>query len=198
MAEIRSTMEMVLERAAKLEAQATDNSSEELIVEDGMRLGARFMREDMLDLRTELAQQPKGERNLLVKGALTVFMRNIQLPRDEDDKPSIEKALRGILQLEESPQLVSLLGEVGTISEQFEQHKKQIRGQLEEQFTQQIAMMQQQQGQAGTPGLAPENHPKFAEEWQKVTTQLQEQYGEALNKHKGFIEQTIANIQTSN
>lgn len=186
-------MEMVLERAAKLEAQATDNSSEELKIQDGMRLGANFMREDEFDLRGNL-DQPKGERALLIQGALTVFMRSIQLPRDEDDLPTIDKAMHGVLQLGESSDLVARLGEAKKILDQYEQHKQQIRGQLEEQFTQQIAMMQQQQGQGGATGLAPENHPKFAEEWQKVTMQLQEQYGEALQKHKSFIEQTIANF----
>ncbi len=193
MAEIRSTMEMVLERAAKLEAQASDNDSTDLKIEDGMRLAATFMREDDFDLRVKI-DKPKGEKALLSKGALTILLRNIQLPRDEDDMPTIEKAMRGILQLAESNELVSLLGDAKKITEQYDQHKKQIRGQLEEQFTQQIAMMQQQQGQGGAAGLAPENHPKFAEEWQKVTMQLQEQYSEALAKHKGFIEQTIANM----
>lgn len=186
-------MEMVLERAAKMEAQASDNVSTDLKVEDGMRLGASFMREDDFDLRSNIAK-PEGEKALLVRGALTVFMRNMQLPRDEDDVPTIEKAMRGILQLAESSQLVSLLGDAKKITEQYEQHKKQVREQLEEQFTQQIAMMQQQQGQGSAAGLAPENHPKFAEEWQKVTVQLQEQYSEALEKHKGFIEQTITNM----
>ncbi len=185
-------MEMVLERAAKLEAQATGNSSEDSKIQDGMRLGARFMREDDFNLRENL-DKPKGERALLVKGALTVFMRNIQLPRDEDDISVIEKAMRGVLQLAESNDLVSRLGEAKTITEQYEQHKKQIHSQLEEQFTQQIAMAQQQ-GQGGVAGLAPENHPKFAEEWQKITVQLQEQYGESLQKHKVFIERTIANF----
>lgn len=192
MAEIRSTMEMVLERAAQMEAKASNNATEELKLQDGMRLGASFMREDDFDLRPQL-DTPKAERAILVKGALNVFLRNILLPRDSEDIPVIEKAMRGILQLEESSTLVSLLGDAKKITEQYEQHKAQIRSQLEEQFTQQIAMMQQQQGQSGAAGLAPENHPKFAEEWQKVITQLQDQYGEALQKHKGFIEQTIAN-----
>ncbi len=193
MAEIRSTMEMVLERAAKLEAQANDNLSEETKTQDGMRLGASFMREDDFDIRAAL-DKPQGEKTLLVKGALTVFLRNIQLPRDEDDSPTLEKAMRGILQLGESSELVSLLGEAKKITEQYEQHKQQIRTQLEEQFTQQIAMMQQQQGQSGTAGLDPANHPKFIEEWQKITLQLQEQYGEALTKHKGFIEQVVGHF----
>lgn len=192
MAEIRSTMEMVLERAARLEARADDSLSEETKIQDGMRLGANFMREDELDIRDEL-DRPEGEKALLVKGALSVFLRHIQLPRDEDDTPSIDKAMRGILQLGESSQLVSLLGETKKIMEQFDQHKKQILAQLKEQFTQQIAMMQQQSGQGGAAGLDPENHPKFVEEWHKVTTQLNEQYGEALQKHKGFIAQIIGN-----
>lgn len=190
MAEIRSTMEMVLERAAKLEALAQDTLPDETLIQDGMRLGARFMREDDLDIRPDL-DRPKDEKALLVKGALSVFLRHIQIPRTEDDTPSIDKAMRGVLQLGESTELVSLLGATKTILEQHDQHKKQIRGQLEEQFTQQIAMMQQQSGQGGASSLAPEHHPKFVEEWQKVTVQLQEKYGEALQQHKGAIEQVI-------
>ena len=193
MAEIRSTMAMVLERAAKLETQASDTLFDETKVQDGMRLGANFMREDSFDIRREL-DKSKDEKNLLIKGALMVFLRNIHLPRGEDDGPTVEKAMHGILQLGESSELLALLGEAKKITEQYEQHKKQIRTQLEEQFTQQIAMMQQQQGGA-TAGLDPENQPKFIEEWQKITNQLQDQYGEALEKHKGFIEQMIGHLQ---
>jgi hypothetical protein len=183
-------MEMVLERAAKLAAQADENVSEELRMQDGMRLGARFMRDDDFDMRDEL-NQSKDEHVFLVQGALSVLLRNIHLPRDEEDHPVMEKAMRGILQLGESEQLLSLLGETKKITEQYNQHKTQIRGQLEEQFAQQIAMMQQQQG-GGAAGLDPANHPKFAEEWQKVMTQLQDQYGEALETHKSLIKRIFA------
>ena len=69
------------------------------------------------------------------------------------------------------------------------QHKEQLRGQIEEQFAQQMGMMEQQAG--SQVKLEPDQHPKFAEEWQKVMVQLNEKYGNALDQHKAYIQQLL-------
>ena len=43
MAEIRSTMDMVMERAARLAAEAKDSSSDDDLLNQGMRLAAAYL-----------------------------------------------------------------------------------------------------------------------------------------------------------
>ena len=188
MAEIRSTMEMVLERAARLEAEAGDSLSNEEKSQDGMRMAAQYMRGEEVDFK-EIFSKPEEERALMAQGASTVFMRNVTLPREEEDQAVAGQAMMGMLQLVQDPQLQAVLDEIKKILSQYLQHKDQLRGQIEEQFAQQMGMMEQQTG--SQVKLEPDQHPKFAEEWQKVMVQLNEKYGNALDQHKAYIQQLL-------
>ncbi|MEN8140037.1 MAG: DUF6657 family protein [Thermodesulfobacteriota bacterium] len=193
MAEIRSTMEMVLERAARLEAEAGDALAQEEKIQDGMRLAARYLADEELDMDQALSNRESGELALILQGAVQSFMRNIVLPREDEPSPLLEKALQGLLLLGQSPETLAGLGEIKTIIEQYLQHKKQLMEQLEMQFAQQMGMMEDNLSQqTGVKmDLKPSQHPKFAEEWQKVMVQLNEQYGQALEQQKTFIQQSL-------
>lgn len=193
MAEIKSTMELVLERAARLEAQAGNSLDHEEINRQGMRLAAQYLAGEEVDFQGPLAGRGQDELRLLLEGVVQAFMRNITLPRLDDDNPGADKAMAGLLQLGQSDQIIAALAEVKKILEQYSQHKEQLKEQLEVQFAQQMSMLEdnlaQQTGMK--MDLKPSQHPKFAEEWQKVTTQLDEQYGQALEQHKQFIVSAI-------
>ncbi len=193
MAEIRSTLEMVLERAARLEAEAGDSLSKDEKKQEGMRLAAQYMRGEEVDFDT-LLTRPEEERTLLVEGALTALLRNITLPRDEDDQAGADQAMQGMLHLGQDPQLQAVLAEMKKILSQYLQHKEQLHGQLEEQFAQQMGQLEKSVGQqTGVQvKLEPSQHPQFAEEWQKVMVQLNEQYGQALHQHKSYVQQLLA------
>lgn len=193
MAEIRSTMEMVLERAARLEAEAGDSLVDEEKVQEGMRLAARYLRGEEEDF-SAVQKMPAEHGRLVLQGALTALLRNITLPREEEDQAAMDKVVQGLLQLGKDPQLQAVIAEMKKILGQYLQHKKQLHGQLEEQFAQQMGMLEQSLGQQTgmQVNLEPSQHPKFAEEWQKVMTQLNDQYGNALDQHKAYIEQLIA------
>ena len=102
--------------------------------------------------------------------------------------------MQGMLQIGQDPQLQAVLEEMKTILSQFLQHKEQLRNQIEEQFAQQMGSLEQSMGQqTGVQvKLEPDQHPKFAEEWQKVMVQLNEKYGNALNQNKAYIQQLLA------
>lgn len=186
-------MEMVLERAARLEAEAGDALAQEEKIQDGMRLAARYLADEELDMDQALSNRESGELALILQGAVQSFMRNIVLPREDEPSPLLEKALQGLLLLGQSPETLAGLGEIKTIMEQYLQHKKQLMEQLEMQFAQQMGMMEDNLSQqTGVKmDLKPSQHPKFAEEWQKVMVQLNEQYGQALEQQKTFIQQSL-------
>lgn len=194
MAEIKSTMEMVMERAAKMgAASATDLGSEEK-VKDGMRLGAAYLRDEIADLAQKIAEFPEQDRRQVQKGTVQTFLRNIVLPRDEDQQKPAEKAMQGLLEVGQSAgELLRVFGDMKKILDQYLQHKEQLKQQLESQFAQQMEMMEQnlarQTGMAMK--LEPSQHPKFQEEWQRIKTELNDQYGRALNQHKEMVEQYL-------
>ena len=171
-------------------------SKEELASEEknkqGMRLAAEYLEGKTTDLSGSLELI---EKEVLVrKGLVEVLLRNIILPRDEDQQRT-EKAMQGLLELgKNSGELATIFNEMKQILDHYLQHKQEIRNQVEEAFRQQMEQaMAQQTGQAGLGmKIDPSLHPKFQEEWSRITGEIDGQYGEALNQHKNLVAQKFS------
>jgi hypothetical protein len=96
MAEIKSTLEKVLERAATMGNATRDEFAAEERVKDGMRMGADYLRGKEVDFSNALEQT--NDSVLIKKGVVQAFLRNITLPRD-DDQERAEMAMQGLLEL---------------------------------------------------------------------------------------------------
>ncbi len=193
MAEIRSTLEMVLERAAKMSEGLTDSGSGEEAGKKGMKLAARYLANEEIDFLRELqaAGVDKGE---MLKGMVKALLRNIVLPREKGQQPMAEKAMQGLITIGgSSPDLINIFSEMKSILDRYADHKEELRQQLEDNFRQQMGMLEdnlaQQTGMAIK--LEPRQHPKFAEEWRRLKTELNNQYSEALDQRKNFIKQLL-------
>ncbi|MFA7384501.1 MAG: DUF6657 family protein [Desulfurivibrionaceae bacterium] len=194
MAEIKSTMDMVMERAARMAAEAGEGDylGEEQ-VKEGMRLGAAYMRGEP-GLGESLAALPPRESGPVRKGAVQVLLRNIILAREAEKQASAEKAMHGLIEVGQGDgELLQILAEMKKILDGYRQHGEQLKEQLEAQFSQQLALMEQnlakQTGRAMK--LQPAQHPKFQEEWARIQGQLNEQYGQALKQLKDLVEQHL-------
>jgi hypothetical protein len=195
MAEIRSTLDMVMERAAKL-CDTADSMSEILdCSQDGMRAGAEYLQNKDIDISKKITAISADGQPSFIKGMLDIFSRNLVLPRDEEIKG--EDSLAGIQKLGEAcgkdENLANLINEIRTIMSRYIDHKKQLRGQLEENFASQMGQMEDNlTQQTGIDmKLEPSQHPQFAKEWQNVTISLNEQYGNALEQYKTAITQQL-------
>lgn len=196
MAEIKSTMDMVMERAARMAAGAGDSDylGEERLKE-GMRLGAAFMRGET-GLGEKLGALPSAEKASVRKGAVQALLRNIFLAREAEKQALADKAMHGLIEVGQGDgELLQVLGEMKKILDGYRQHGEQLKEQLEAQFSQQMAMMEQtmakQTGMAMK--LQPSQHPKFQEEWARIQGQLNEQYGKALQQIKDMVEHHLVN-----
>ena len=160
-------------------------------VKKGMRLGADFLQGKEVDFSG--AQETTQTAVLVKKGLVQTLLRNIVLPRDGDLQSS-EKAMQGLLDLGKgSGDLVSIFNDLKRILDQYQQHKKEIRQQVEDAFRQQLEQaMVQQTGQAGLGmKIDPAMHPKFQEEWSKVKADLDSQFNQVLKQHKDLVAQRL-------
>jgi len=189
MAEIKSTMDMVLERAAKMAAAARPDIDNEDLVKTGMRLAADFLNLKETDLTQLLNAQPAKDQVAIRKGMAQTLLRNIVLPRDEQLQTSGKIALKGVLTLAgASGEINSICQELEQILNQYGQHKEQMTQQLEDAIRAQLE--QQQMGQGRKGGSAPVNpamHPQYREEMAKMLTSLNNQYNDAMNQRKEMI-----------
>ena len=86
MSEIKSTMELVLERAARLGRATDEEMHVDALLHRGRQLGAEFLdhaEEKPESLAGHLTKAPEAERGTLRRGMLATMLHNLFLPRDE-------------------------------------------------------------------------------------------------------------------
>ena len=193
MAEIKSTMEMVLERAAKLAAAAPSSIEDEDLIKTGMRLAAEYLNQQETDLSRLLEAQPPQQQIAIRKGMAQTLLRNIVLPRDAQLQASGKIALRGILLLGgKNSEIHSICQELDQILEQYGQHKEQMTQQLEDAIRAQLEQQQRGQGRKDQSSVNPAMHPQYREELAKMLTSLNNQYNEAMKQRKEMILQRFS------
>lgn len=193
MAEIKSTLEMVLERAARMSASATPPTDNEDLQKKGMRLAADFLSGKVADLAAALADADQTEAAALRQGMVDTLLRNITLPRDEQLKATSLVALQAILGLG-GQQLAAICAELQQLLEQYGQHRDQSIKQLDDAIRAQLGQqMARRGGQAPAPAsLNPALHPQYREELARLQSDLNTQYTQALDQRKELIRQSFA------
>ena len=193
MAEIKSTMDMVMERAARMAAAAAPVSDNETLVKKGMRLAADFLGGKDVDLSTALAACPPAEQIEVGKGVAQTLLRNIVLPRTQELQTTGEKALQALLTLAgKKTEVITICRELDQILKQYGQHKEQMTQQLEEAIKAQLEQQGAARGQAGKVSGNPAMHPQYREELNRMLTGLNGQYNDAMDQRKSMILQILS------
>ncbi len=197
MAEIKSTMDMVMERAARMAAAATPATDDESLVKKGMRLAADYINGKEIDLKRELAAQPAAEQAEVGKGMAQTLLRNVVLPRTEELQKSGELALQGILALGgKNNEVITICRELDQILKQYGQHKEQMTQQLEDAIKAQLEQQATARGQkGGKAAINPAMHPQYREELTRMLTGLNNQYNDAMDQRKGSLLQLLSSTK---
>ncbi len=196
MAEIKSTLDLVLERAERMAQTATNDLSQDNTHKKGMQLAAQFMDNTLDSLIDALNELPPDQQILLRQGMVAVLLRNIFLPRDASAQERTDKAVNGILNLAGgSGEMASICEEIRHITGQYHQHREQLKEQLEEQVRVQYEQLLAQQagGMQQNQGVSPEMalQAKIKEEWSRLETELSDQYSQALDQHKTTVQERL-------
>jgi hypothetical protein len=157
---------------------------------EGMRLAAGYLRGEQVALAAALVKCPAEAQPHVKKGMVTALLRNIVLPRKADEAPAAAKAMQALMEIgRDKGDLAQVFTEMKSILDRYLSHKEQLKKQLEEQFAQQMMLMEKNLAQQTgmKMKLQPSQHPKFAEEWQRIQVELNDQYGRAVEQYKEFI-----------
>lgn len=183
-----------MERAARMGRASNDELRQEDERKQGMKLAADFLDGKIDSLMTSLTEHD-GERQMTIRsGMVDTLLRNIFLHRDETGKERTEKAAEGILEISgNSGEVSSICAEARHILGQYNQHREQLRQQLEEQMRMQYEQVAQQEGGMQTDGMNVEHalEAKINEEWGKMEAEISSQYNQALNQHKTNIRERL-------
>ncbi len=185
-------MDMVMERAARMAARSTDMADSEESERTGMRLAAEYISLSLDELGQVLAGQPPAEQMAVRRGMARALLRNIVLPRDEMLMTTSLRAMQGLLEMERAAgDIVAICAELKQILEQYNQHKEQIRKQLEDAVRAQLEQKLGAQGAAPVSRMAmdPALHPMFQKEWTRMKGDLNRQYNQALDERKALLQE---------
>ncbi|HBH31210.1 MAG: hypothetical protein N839_0006260 [Desulfofustis sp. PB-SRB1] len=192
MAQIKSTLELVMERADRLAADVADTPEQYDKELTGVRLAAAFLNDQSTPLSQTLKEHPAADQMQIRKGMATTLLRNIVLPRDGEISSRSLLSLRNLPELAgKSRDISAICKEIKQILEQYRKHLDQVKEQFDQSILQQLKMQLQQQGLAVADELSlnPAMHPQYQEEWSRVLTDLNSQYEEALEQRKNQIAQ---------
>jgi hypothetical protein len=189
MAGIKSTMDLVMERAARMGMATPDEMRHEESLKKGMQLTADYLNGTKPSLLDILGEQESSQQASIRKGMLASLLRNLFLPRDEDGTQRIERAVKGIVELNQgAADITALCQELQTITSQYGQHRKQLYDQLKEQMRMQIEQMLMRKGmKADGMKIDPTMEPQFKEQWTRLEMDLDGQYGQALEQFKAQL-----------
>jgi len=194
MAEIKSTMDLVMERAARIGMATREELQQEEATKKGMLLAVDFLEGKVDDLPRSIAGHDKGIQGAVRQGTGESLLRNIFLPREEIQQERAAKAVQGILDLSGGAgDIASICQELLSVLGGYIQHREQIRGQLEEQVRMQYEqLLAQQQGmQRDNIKIDPTLQPRFKEEWSRIEGELNSQYNKALDQLKMQLKQRL-------
>ena len=194
MAEIKSTMELVMERAARMGRASNEELRQEEIQRAGMKLAADFLDGKVESLMTALAGQPREQQTGIRGGMADTLLRNIFLHRNAVGKERTEKATQGIREISDNAGDVgSISVEMQTVLGQYNQHREQLRWQLEDRIRMQYEQILAQQGavQGGGANLEHALQAKVDEELGKMEAELTEQYTRALDRYKEAVRERL-------
>lgn len=187
--EIKSALEIAMEKAEKLGKLTPAEQHRIELVPKGTALAARFLKGE-ISLEGELNKFNKEEVVFIKEGALDVFLRNIILPTQEQAKKTSKKAMDGVLVLkkEKEKQLKPVVTEIEHLFTYYEQSLRQLQLKFREKL-ETARGAKSVESIAGLGGRSEmEKQMALQEEWRMALSELQSQYQQALDEHKRKIQ----------
>lgn len=192
MADIKSAYEIAMEKIKNIEDATPEERLKWKFSPQGGQIAAKYLKDD-LNILVEVSKFKDEERPYVIRGAVEVLVRSIDLPRNEAIVKTTRRAMDAIKLLKKDKAKVeNVYTKIRYItthySKEGEQQKKQAFEQVKMQFTAKLQQALQQQRGTGVrmdmKNVDIERHPQFQEEWRRALAQLDEQYLEHLNEYR--------------
>ena len=189
MGDIKSAIEIAMEKVEGLGRATDEERLKWEYVPEGERLAARYLKQDC-NLVAELSQYEEKIKKYVIQGVADILIRNINLPKNNLVKRTNKKAMDGLkIVKSDKASVENVYSKIRRIFEHYvgqgEQQKKQAYESLKAEFEARIKQaIQQQLGSFVGIRIDVERQPQFQEEWHKLLIQLDSQYVMLLDEYK--------------
>lgn len=192
--EIKSTLEIALEKAERFGKATREELEWERQKEKVLILVGKFLKGEIespfSELKEFLKTQSKDSHKRLLALAVETLLKNIALPRDEFHLKEIQRTLGALKDaFKNIPQVDQLFNEFEKLLKDYQAHKKAIYQELLKRFSSGISALEKAVSEqlGAKVKLAPESHPQFQEEWNKIKEQLDKEYGRQIDYFKALL-----------
>ena len=178
MADIKSALELALEKAEHYGRASKEEMELAQYQEQGCRLAVQFLKGEG-DLAADLKSLPPQTQPAARLAIKEVFLRNLGLPRENAVDPRQDRAMEGLLLAAGNRKaMAQLQTEMEQILQQFLHFRSNALQQLKAQFAAGVGQMQQaMEAKYRQPmNVDVERLPQFQEEWLRFKGQLQQQF----------------------
>ncbi len=195
MGEMKSAWQIAMEKADKLGKVSQDELNSIKYVPEGNRLASQFLIDDKMDLSGDIAKvQPPEAAPFVKKGAEEILLRNISLPRNEEETRRTNRSMAGLRSIKENKkQLESIFGLINNLVSQYklalQQTYNEFKKNAEVTVQQAARNMRPQRGDQMSPDQRMQL--QLQEEWRQIHSELDAQYEKALEEHKQKIREII-------
>jgi hypothetical protein len=186
MAEIKSALELALEKAERFGKASPQEMQEVKWQEQARHLAAEFLR-GKIELEPELKNSPPEARAALDRHVKGILLRNITLPREGVIDDANKRAQAGLLQVARDRKATQrVLQEINQLFASYAQVRQNAMHQLKAQFNAQLDSVRKNlEAQMQRPlKVDVEQTPQFQEQWRTFEAQLNQQFEPLLDKHK--------------
>jgi len=186
-AEIKSALELALEKAEKYGRATKEDLLQNKYKEQGRQLAVQYLKEEDVDLEKELAALPPEGQAGARFAMKEVFLRNITLPKDETLDPRLLRALDGLMLTATNKKgMARVKQELDQLLQQFLMARNTAYQQLKNSFAQTLgnytrALEAQLKSKVR---LEVEHLPEFQQEWRKFEGSLTSQFEPILEERK--------------
>ncbi|MFA5111029.1 MAG: hypothetical protein WC443_06475 [Desulfobaccales bacterium] len=191
MADIKSALELALERAEKYGKASREEMDAAQYGDQGRQLAVQYLKGEG-DLEAALNSLAPPAQAAARQAIKEVFLRNIGLPRDEGSDPRQGRAMEGLLLVAANKKAMAQFQmELEQLLQQFLQFRNNALQQLKARFSAGVGQMQRamEAQYRQKVKVEVEHLPQFQEEWRRFAGQLQDQFEPMLENLKERIRQ---------
>ena len=186
MAEIKSALELALEKAERYGKASKEEMAAAGYQDQGRQLAVKFLKGEG-DLEAELQNLAPEAREAARTAVKEVFLRSVGVPRNGEVDERLERSLDGLMLAAANPKdMARCRAELQQLLQQFLQYRNNAMQQLKARFAQ--SLVQTQRAMEAKTGqrmqLEAEQLPQFQEEWRRFQGQLLEQFEPMLEDLK--------------
>lgn len=192
--EIKSTLEIALEKAARLGRASEEELKWEGYKEQALILVGKFLKGEEEDfprkVESFLKEIPPSFQKKILRLIVETLLKNLTLPREEYQLEEVKKilsTLQGLLA--KVPRIEQIFAETEKLLKEYYNHKEALYQEMVRRFAAGLSALEKAVSeQVGAKvKLTPEAHPQFQEEWNKVKEHLDGEYGRQLEYIKALI-----------